>query len=135
LKDTATPAKITGLSLLVNAASSAVLMIPLKVGGVALGSSIAAVFSSFFLYRTLRRKVGPFDWQDTPTQAVKVVIVSCALGLCSRFLWEALSFSRYINFGIIVCLDIVIFIAAGVVFKFRQIAYLTTWLQRVLKRK
>ena len=58
LKDTITPAKTATFSLLVNGISSAILMFPLKIGGVALGTTLAAIFNFILLYYFLVKKIG-----------------------------------------------------------------------------
>jgi len=50
LKDTVTPTKIAGLALLMNIVLNALLMFPLKIGGLALATSISGVVSFLFLF-------------------------------------------------------------------------------------
>ena len=59
LQDTRTPARVAGLSLLLNVVLNAVLMFPMKLGGIALATSLSAFFDLSLLYWYLRRRIGP----------------------------------------------------------------------------
>ena len=124
LKDTATPAKTASLSLVVNIILSAILMFPLGIGGVALGSGLAALFNCVLLYRVLHKRIGAIDWQQTKQQAIKVIILSLAVGAISRLLWNILELSKYIKIGIVFVLATLIFFCVGYVLGLKQIRYL-----------
>lgn len=130
LKDTSLPAKTATASLIVNVTLSAILMYPLKIGGVALGSSLAAAFNFFLLYYYLIKKIGKIDWQDTKLQFIKVFLLSLSVGIISRFLWSTLSYHKYVKMLIILTSDVVIFSAAGFILGFKQINYIKKWFLR-----
>ena len=134
LKDTVTPAKTATISLLVNVALSALLMFPLKIGGVALGSSLAALFNCVLLYRVLIRKIGRIDWQDTKEQLLKVLFLSITLSLLSRFLWQALTYSKYLKLGVIAFIWCGVFIIVGNYLGLKQIRYVKEFITRKKKR-
>jgi putative peptidoglycan lipid II flippase len=58
LQDTRTPVVIASLALLLNLILNIILMFPLKVGGLALASSISAGFNFTFLYLSLKKRIG-----------------------------------------------------------------------------
>ena len=60
LKDTITPTKIAGLALLMNIILNALLMFSLKIGGLALATSISGIVSFLFLFFILSRRLGGF---------------------------------------------------------------------------
>jgi len=132
LKDTVTPAKTATISLVVNAALSAALMFPLKIAGVALGSSLAALFNCVLLYRALIRKIGPLDWKDTKKQLIEIVVLSITLGIVSRILWQVLVYSKYLKLGIIALIWFGVFYVVGNYLGFKQIRYAK---ELILKRK
>ncbi|UCD15892.1 MAG: murein biosynthesis integral membrane protein MurJ [Candidatus Omnitrophota bacterium] len=113
LKDTATAAKTTGVCLLINVILSVILMFPLKVGGVALGSSAAAACNVFLLYRALIKKIGRFEWEDTGAQFLKVAALSIVAAGTARILWLVLDFSKYFKICIIMGAFFVIFVGIG----------------------
>ena len=57
LQDTKTPVKAATVCLLVNVALNAILMFPLKIGGIALASSIAGAVNCLLLWRGLSKKI------------------------------------------------------------------------------
>ena len=57
LHDTKTPVKAATVCLIINVALNAALMYPLKVGGIALASSIAGAVNCFLLWRGLNKKL------------------------------------------------------------------------------
>ena len=71
--------------LIINVILSAMLMYPLKIGGVALASSLAAIFNFFMLYYFLIKKIGKIDFKDTPMQFLKVLIISLIAAILARF--------------------------------------------------
>jgi len=113
LKDTATPAKATTVTLLVNTAASIALMFPLKVGGIGLGTSIAGLVNFVILYKALVKQVGSFDWQDTREQLFKILSLSLIMALAAEVVWFYLPYNRYVRLSAALLSALVIFIAAG----------------------
>lgn len=58
LHDTKTPVKIATACLVINAVLNAALMFPLKIGGIALASSIAGAVNCLLLWHGLKKKLG-----------------------------------------------------------------------------
>jgi putative peptidoglycan lipid II flippase len=131
LKDTLTPTKTAFFSLILNAILSGILIFPLKIGGIALGSSISAMFNFFLLYFLLLKKIGKIDWQDTKNQLIKIVFLSILIGSISRIIWNLFAFSKYFKISIILVLDFLILVGGGYFLKVKQINYLKKW---VIKR-
>jgi putative peptidoglycan lipid II flippase len=57
LQDTRTPVKIATLCLLINVLFNVILMFPMKIGGIALASSISGAANCYFLWRGLDKKM------------------------------------------------------------------------------
>lgn len=131
LKDTLTPAKTTAICLLVNALCSVILMFPLKIGGVALGTSISAVVNVFMLYRILVKKIGAIDWQDTLSQAWRVLSAGLLSMTMARILWQVLLANKYIKLGAAISAAVPLFIGIGLILNVRQCVYLK---QKILVR-
>lgn len=64
LQDTRTPVVIASLALLLNLILNIILMFPLKVGGLALASSLSAVFNFTLLYLSLKKRIGTIFTRD-----------------------------------------------------------------------
>ncbi len=80
LKDTKTPAKISTFTLLINFILSIILMRPLKVGGLALASSISAGGGFLLLFWSLQKKVGTIGGIGLPiAKLLGVSLISVGL--------------------------------------------------------
>jgi len=79
LQDTRTPALIASLALLVNLILNIILMFPLKVGGLALASSLSAGFSFSLLYINLTKRVGRIITKDLYAYFLKITISGLAM--------------------------------------------------------
>ena len=80
LKDTLTPAKTAGVCLLINLALNLLLMRPLKVGGLALATSIAATVNFFYLWHKLNKKIGPIDIEKLGLFCSKIFLAGGMMG-------------------------------------------------------
>ncbi len=87
LQDTKTPVKIAAVCLVVNAVLNIVLMIPLKVGGIALASSIAASIDFLWLFYHLDKRLGGINGGFRMFIA-KVLLASVATGAVVNWLWH-----------------------------------------------
>ncbi len=81
MHDTRTPVKIAFFSLLINVFFSFVFMVPLKVAGLALASTIAVIFNFSMLMIFLKKKIGPLD-----TGLLKFFVKSAACALLTGIL-------------------------------------------------
>lgn len=130
LKDTVLPAKTATFSLLANIILSALLMFPLKIGGVALGSSLAAMLNFFLLYYFFCKRVGPLDWQDTRRQFLKILLLSILAAISARLLWQLLTYNKYLRLLSAVTAAAVIFFGGGYLMRLKQLRYLQTWISK-----
>jgi len=83
LQDTRTPVKVAFLSLLINAGFGAVLMIPLKHGGLALATSLAAGVNFAVLGFLLRKKIGPIGARKILLSLGKNLSASILMGIAT----------------------------------------------------
>ncbi len=128
LEDTGVPAKIATISLVFNIVVSAVLMFPLRVGGVALGSSLAAMLNFGLLYYCLVKKIGKINWQNAIGEFLKILLVSIIIGVLSLYLMRILNFNKYFRLLLVLFIDLCIFLGSGYLFRFKQIVYLKKWI-------
>ena len=132
LKDTSTPTKTAAISLIANIILSAILMFPLKIGGVALGSSLAAMLNFFLLKHYLDKKIGRINWQDTRSQTLRIILLSLLVGIISRISWDFFTFNKYFKTLMTIGLVSSIYIGGGYVLGLKQINYLKRW---ILKKR
>jgi putative peptidoglycan lipid II flippase len=78
--DTRTPVKTASVALLVNLTLNLILMWPLKVGGLALATSIAASTNMVLLYTRLTRLIGDIGTRDIVRAVVRVCGAALLMG-------------------------------------------------------
>ncbi|HQP09970.1 MAG TPA: lipid II flippase MurJ, partial [Candidatus Omnitrophota bacterium] len=92
LQDTKTPVKIAAACLGLNAVLNFILMVPLKIGGVALASSIAGTVNFAALFVMMSKRLGSFP-SGLVKYAGKVIAAALLTGIFSEALWAARGFS------------------------------------------
>jgi len=128
LKDTLTPVKIAGASLLLNIVLNIVLMFPLKIGGLALSASISGIFNFFALFYMLRKKIGPLEGYKISGSFLKVLMA----GLVMAAIIYICSFKTGLNLFIVIAIAIAGYIMAAFIFNVREAKDLLSWM---LKKK
>lgn len=91
LKDTLAPVKAAAVSLTLNIILNVALMAPLKAGGLALATSLAAIFNCVVLYRLLRKKIGPLGISGITDSLIKVTAAGLIMGLSCYYLSDRMS--------------------------------------------
>lgn len=81
LQDTKTPAKIGIYSMILNVILNLMLMGPLQHGGLALATSLSALFNSLLLIYFLRKRLGRIGGRKILASAVKLAVAACFMGL------------------------------------------------------
>jgi len=87
LQDTKTPVKVAAVSLLINASLNFLLMGPMKIGGIALASSIAASINFLWLFFSLNHRMGGFN-SGFRKFVPKVLLASCVMGIVVHLAWQ-----------------------------------------------
>lgn len=118
--DTRTPVKTAAVSLTVNIVFNLILMWPLKIGGLALATSIAAVTNVVILYIVLVRRIGDIGTLKILRSFMRIFIASGIMGiftvLVSRVLVVHSDLSTFTNFfklAGIVCASAVIYLISA----------------------
>ncbi|UCD54764.1 MAG: murein biosynthesis integral membrane protein MurJ [Candidatus Omnitrophota bacterium] len=83
LGDTRTPVKVASVSFFVNLVLNFVLMWPLKIGGLALATSIAATSNFIMLYILLTRKIGDIGTRRILNSFGRIIMASAIMGIFS----------------------------------------------------
>ena len=86
LGDTKTPVKAATVALFLNLLFNAILMWPLKIGGLALATSLAAFFNFLCLYLILRKRIGDIGTRLITKSFFRVLLSSAAMGIFARFM-------------------------------------------------
>ena len=97
MQDTITPVKIASFSLVLNIILNLVLMYPLKIGGLALATSISGIVNFILLYLFLIKKMGNLGLKKIILPLLKMVFASLVMAYaCLMF---ALSAQERLFFG------------------------------------
>jgi putative peptidoglycan lipid II flippase len=97
LQDTRTPVKVAVLALVANAGLGAALMTPLRHGGLALGTSLAAAVNFGVLLVLLRRKLGRIGGRKIFHSLLKSLAASGVMGGC---VWALTSIDTWQQGGV-----------------------------------
>lgn len=115
MQDTRTPVRTMLIAVAFNVALSLVLMRPLKIGGLALASTLSATLNAFLLYSLLRRRSGPFDEPRMLRAFVKIFLAAGVMALAvvayDSFVLERLQSASRIFQGLVMGGGIVMAIA------------------------
>ncbi len=89
LQDTKTPAKIGIYSMLLNTVLNLVLMGPLKHGGLALATSLAALFNVALLIHFLRKRLGLLGGRKIFFSTLKMFLSALTMGIATHLCRES----------------------------------------------
>ncbi len=81
LQDTKTPAKIGIYSVILNIILNLILMKPLQHGGLALATSISALFNAIALIYCLRKRLGLLGGRKIFRSTIKMFFAACSMGV------------------------------------------------------
>ena len=81
MQDTKTPAKIGIYAIVINIIFSVMLMGPFKHGGLALATSIAAIFNALALIIILKNRLGKMGGRKILNSSIKLAIASAGMGI------------------------------------------------------
>ncbi|MCK9433140.1 MAG: murein biosynthesis integral membrane protein MurJ [Candidatus Omnitrophica bacterium] len=124
LKDTVTPAKIAGLALLMNVVLNALFMFPLKIGGLALATSVSGIISFLFLFFILNRRLGGFGLRKIWGSFWRILGASLLMsGVCFLV-------NRSLNFGWALCCGALAYLFFCFVLRVKELREIIDWLLR-----
>jgi putative peptidoglycan lipid II flippase len=90
MKDTKTPMINGALAVLVNIILNLILVRYLELGGLALSTSIAAIFATFLLFNSLRKKIGSINGKQMFVSFLKAMVASLIMGITVYFVYNHL---------------------------------------------
>jgi len=134
LGDTRTPVKVASVSFFINLVLNFALMWPLKIGGLALATSIAATSNFIMLYILLTRKIGDLGTRRTLNSFIRIVIAGVIMGIFSyaggTFLAE-MDKGIFVNFAsllAVVFLSAVIYILSSLALGVDEVKAFVRWI-------
>ncbi len=98
VQDTKTPVRCAFFSLIANIIGNAILMQPLKQGGIALSTSIAAAINFFQLLSIYQKRFGPVDWTSFRDSFARIVAASLSMAFACVLFLNVFRFSDHTRF-------------------------------------
>ena len=106
LQDTKTPMLNASLSVILNIVLNIILSKFMGINGLALATSISAVFCTLLLFISLRRKIGPFGINQISTSFIKILFASLIMGFLAKVSFNYLIISLSQNLSLLISIGI-----------------------------
>lgn len=119
MQDTKTPMINAAIGMILNIVLNIILSKYMGIGGLALATSIAAIFTTILLFISLRKKIGPFGMKQISISFLKILMASLFMGLLAKLSFNYLTANIFNQ-----SLSLFISIAIGVVSYFVLIYFM-----------
>lgn len=106
LQDTKTPMVNAFIAMLMNIVLNIILSQFIGIGGLALATSISALFCTALLFRSLKKKIGKFGMTDIVISFLKILLASILMGAISKNIYNLLiseidyKYALFVSMGI-----------------------------------
>jgi putative peptidoglycan lipid II flippase len=129
LEDVWVPVKVGFIAVAVNTTLNLILMWPLKQGGLALATSIAATINWMLLLYILRRRVGLLGLKKVMNSFIRILAASAVMGIVCYFFsqWYTAHIGittfihKLVYVGIVIVVSVISFIGAAVLFRVHEL--------------
>jgi len=91
LQDTKTPMINAAIGMVINIGLNVILSKYMGIGGLALATSISAIFTTVLMFISLRKKIGPFGMKQISISFVKILFASLVMGLIAKLSFNYLT--------------------------------------------
>ena len=106
MQDTKTPAINAAIAVVMNIILNIILSRFMGIGGLALATSISAIFGTVLLFISLRKKIGAFGMKDITISFVKILGASLAMGLMAKLAFNGINTHVSQNLALIVSIGV-----------------------------
>ncbi|MFA6216713.1 MAG: murein biosynthesis integral membrane protein MurJ [Candidatus Omnitrophota bacterium] len=136
LKDTLTSAKIAVLALIINVVLNSLLMFPLKIGGIALATSISGIISFLVLFYKLKQRLGDFKVKEIFFSFLRILAASVCMGLaCYYAVTQSKDFAtssllQVVRLVLLILLGVCSYILFCMLFRVSEMWDLGKWIAR-----
>jgi putative peptidoglycan lipid II flippase len=117
LKDTKTPVKAAAISMILHVVLCVVLMYHMKVGGLALATSLSSYLNAFILVFILKKKIGHFDLRNISISLCKTFAASLAAAFSAFYIGTIFDDNIYVSLIASVFSGTIIFIFISFILK------------------
>ena len=139
LKDTVTPTKVAALALFVNILINTILMFPLRVGGLALATSISGLNTFLILFFILHKKIGDFHGKYIINSFARILLASLCMGAVCYFVIQreivsGCTLNKFVNLVFVLLFGALSYIAFCFILRVKEMYELWRLLSRRLSR-
>jgi len=126
LKDTSTPVKTTAFCLIINIILNYILMWPLRIGGLALASSISAGLNFILLFCLLEKRIGKLNRKMILYSFLKILLATLIMGIFVSIFWKNLflNLAEYLRVILVMIFAILVFILSCILLKVEELEIL-----------
>jgi putative peptidoglycan lipid II flippase len=122
IRDTVTPAKVAFLALLMNIALNAILMFPMKIGGLALSTSVSGITTFILLFFILKRRLHGLGERGIHSSFLRILCAS----LCTAFVCVLVN--RTLNLWWALFCGVLSYVVFCFIFRVSEFKELARWL-------
>ncbi|MFH1888822.1 MAG: murein biosynthesis integral membrane protein MurJ [Candidatus Omnitrophota bacterium] len=135
LKDTATPAKVSFIALIVNIILNLLLMYPMKLSGLALATSISGINTFLILFFLLRKKIHGFGIRAITASFIRILSASLGMGFVCWLVSKNIAFSggslaRVYNLGLCIASGMISYAFLCFILRVREMHELWRWVTK-----
>jgi putative peptidoglycan lipid II flippase len=130
MHDTMTPVKTAFAAVIINIIFSLTLVWPLKLGGLALATSISATFNFIALYVLLEKRIGDIGTRQIADSFLRALLASIAMAAVLAVILKCTPDFNMISLLICMVVGPLTFAAAGYVMKVREIRDFLVWIRK-----
>jgi putative peptidoglycan lipid II flippase len=132
LKDTRTPAKVAFLAFIINVSLNSLFMFPLKIGGIALATSISGISTFCILLNILKKnKFQDFNLREIALSFLRIFLASVAMGLvCYLVYGSSLISNNIIKLTVSIASGIISYIFFCFIFRVSEVYELLRWIRK-----
>jgi putative peptidoglycan lipid II flippase len=130
MHDTRTPVKTALWAVIINAALSVLLMWPMKLGGLALATTVSATFNFASLFIILRRRIGDFGTMAIAGSFARMCLASIAMAIVLKAVMTAFPGMGPVTMSVSIAAGAGVFIAACYLFDVREIKDSWVWITK-----
>lgn len=130
MHDTVTPVKTAFVAVLINAGLSVILMWPMRLGGLALATTISASFNLVNLYMILKKRIGDFGTKDILDSFFRVLAASIVMTVVLKIMMAAYPKPHYKELCLYIIAGTVTFSISSYLFGVREVREFLVWISK-----
>lgn len=131
MHDTRTPVKISLASAALNIVLNIILMWPLKLGGLALATSISAIFNFLALYILLKKRMGDFGTRQISDSFFRIFCASLVMSAVMAVMLKYIKHFDFVSLLLCIITAIMTFLLTCVILKVKEIKDFAGWIARI----